>query len=117
LYPFTTTRRAGEVIYAFLKQPNLPNPASNNEYTYAQISTLIGAYDGELVYNSNGANGTQSIDYSPPTNATRYFVAFTVDNTSNLSAAMFSRAEEHLVKRANFGDLATIQVIINSLLD
>jgi hypothetical protein len=117
LYPFVTSRRAGEVVYSFLKRPSLPNPGTTNEYSYAQISALLSAHNGELVYNSNGAGGIQSVSYVPPTKATRYFVAFTVDNTSNLAAAKFSRAEEYLVKRANFGYVATTQVIINSLLD
>ena len=41
IYPFLQTRRVGEVVYAFTSNPVLPSPASNNQYTYSQISTLV----------------------------------------------------------------------------
>ena len=94
LYPFMTSRRAGEVIYAFSQQPVFPSPSSMNEYTYAQISSLLDAYGGSLIYSSGGASGVQTpLPYAPSITGTVYFVAFTVDS-SNLAAANFSRAEQ-----------------------
>lgn len=115
LYPFMTSRRSGEVIYAFLKQPVFPDSSLNNEYTYSQLSAIVSAYQGTLVYNSNGASGVQSVSYTPTTSADRYFVAFTVDNISNLNAAKFSRFEEFLIQHADFGSAKRRQIIIQSL--
>lgn len=115
LYPFMTSRRKGEVVYAFLKKPVFPASSSNNEYTYSQLSVLASEYEGALIYSSNGSGGVQSVNYKPSTSADRYFVAFTVDNISNLNAASFSRAEGFLIQHADFGSVKRRQIIIQSL--
>jgi hypothetical protein len=93
LYPFMSTRRAGEVLYVYSSPPTFPSPGANNEYSYAQISALASTYGGALAYASSGASGEQTYTYYPAMNATVYFVAFTVDSMSNLTAAHYSRAE------------------------
>jgi hypothetical protein len=116
LYPFVTSRRAGEVIYAFQQRPVLPAPSANNEYSYAQVTALASTYGGSLIYNSSGASGIQLANYVAPSIARRFFVAFTVDNTSTLSAASFSRAEEFLIHGADFGSqkrALVIQMLLN----
>jgi hypothetical protein len=104
LYPFATSRRAGEVVYAFTQSPTFPSPSSTNEYTFAQIAKLTSSFGGSLIYNSAGARGVQTpqLTYTALATGTVYFVAFTVDNRSNLRAAHFSRAEPFSVKRAYF---------------
>lgn len=72
LYPFKTSRRAGEVVYAFSSRPTFPNPSTANEYSYTQVAALVSAHGGSLIYNSNGADGVQSINYSAPASEERF---------------------------------------------
>lgn len=103
LYPFVTTRRAGEVIYAFTSRPILPSPSSNSEYTYSQVATLASTYGGRFIYNSNGKNGVQTYNYSPPNpDLPLYFISFTVDNTANLTSAKYSRSESYAIRTVYF---------------
>jgi hypothetical protein len=106
IFPFPTSRRAGEVVYAYSYSPVFPDPSTSNEYTYAQIVALAGKYKGVLVYNSSGRSGVQYSSYSAMTQAPVYFVAFTVDNDSNLSVASYSRGEGYSIQRAMFGSAA-----------
>lgn len=117
LYPFLTSRRSGEVIYSFTQQPAFPDPQVTDEYTYAQIVSLVSAYDGTLIYNSNGASGIQSVSYTPPSKSQRYFVAFTVDNYSDLTSANFSRAESFVVQDTDFGAEKMRRIILQTIFD
>jgi hypothetical protein len=100
VYPFTTSRRAGEVIYAFMTPPAASPPG--DEFTYPQIAALVNAHRGVLVYGSNGAGGVQSAIYQPTGKAPIYFAAFTVDDIANLATANYSRIETYSVQRVSF---------------
>jgi hypothetical protein len=116
LYPFMTTRRSGEVIYAFSSPPVFPSPGSMNEYTYTEISALVNTYRGSLLYSSNGASGVQTYTYRlPSVKKPVYFVAFTVDNISQLTTANYSRAEIYSTQRAFYAS-AAVSVINRTLL-
>jgi hypothetical protein len=107
LYPFMSSRRSGEVIYAFQSPPTGPSPRVYDEYTYSQIAALVRRYRGRLVHQSNGASGVQSLHVVLPTKAPVYFVAFTVDNISNLALAHYSRLEAYSALPAIAGAAAT----------
>jgi hypothetical protein len=100
LYPFMSSRRAGEVIYAFQSAPTFPPPATSDEYDYAQVLALARSHGGALVYDSHGAGGVQTYDHVSLTSETVYFVAFTVDDDADLTKSRYSRAEGFSILRA-----------------
>jgi IPT/TIG domain len=94
VFPFLTSRRVGEVVYAFTSKPVLPLPNSNNEYSYAQISALASTYGGSIYYTSTGLSN-QPLDYYVQTlGGTVYLIGFTVDHLPDYTQANFSRAEQ-----------------------
>lgn len=102
LYPFVSSRRTGELLFAFSAPPVFPATAANDEYSYAQVSALQRSYGGALIYNSNGASGVQTCYFHPTKSAMVYFVAFTLDNIGNPAVSRYSRAERFSVRSAEF---------------
>jgi hypothetical protein len=102
LYPFVSSRRTGELLFAFERPPVFPAATGNDEYTYTQIAALQRSYGGSLIYNSNGASGVQTCYFHPAKSATVYFVAFTLDNIANPAASRYSRAEGFSTRSAVF---------------
>jgi len=100
MYPFMSSRRAGELIYVYKSAPTLPSPATSDEYGYAQILALARGHGGTLVYDSHGASGIQTYDHASSTRETLYFVAFTVDDGADLTKSRYSRAEGYSILRA-----------------
>jgi hypothetical protein len=78
VYPFLTTRRAREKIYA---GGTWPAPSTLNEMTAAQVT----AAGGTLIYDSAGATGAQTFTYAPAASGTVVLTAVTVDSLGNAS--------------------------------
>lgn len=94
IFPFRTTRRAGEMIYAFNSKPILPAPGANNEYSYSQISSLVSSYGGSVFYSSTGLPDQFNVfTHNLVNGAPIYLLAFTVDSLPDYTTANFSRAE------------------------
>ena len=96
LYPFRSSRRQSEIVVGFSSAPTWL-AFSNNEYTYAQLQSLMTSYGGTIVYQSNGTDVIPNFEYVAAMNVTIYFAAFstTAANAAGLSSATFSRGEAY----------------------
>ena len=91
LYPFVTTRRAKEVVYA---GGTWPNPNSLNEMTAAQIA----AAGGTKILDDGGNTGAQTYTYVPGTTGSVTFTAITLDSSGNGSRVeSFSQIPESFI--------------------
>ena len=76
LYPFVTTRRAREVVYA---GGTWPAASAGNELTAAQIASA----GGTKVIDNGGATGVQTYTYAPAASGSVTFTALTLDASGN----------------------------------
>jgi hypothetical protein len=91
LYPFITSRRAKEVVYA---GGTWPAASSINEMTAAQIT----AAGGTKVFDDGGITGIQSFVYTPAVSGNVTFTAITLDSSGNGSRVeSFSMMAESFV--------------------
>jgi hypothetical protein len=87
LYPFLQTRRHHEAVYIIATGFSMPAPESGNEYTRAEIASLVSGGHLIAVTTNAGRARMPTLIYKPAARALFRFIAFTEDASGNASRA------------------------------
>jgi|HubBroStandDraft_6_1064221.scaffolds.fasta_scaffold46327_2 hypothetical protein len=87
LYPFLQSRRRHESVYIVATGFSMPAPENGNEYTRAEIASLVNGGHLTTVTTNAGRAAIPTLDYAPSVSATFQFIAFTEDAAGNASRA------------------------------